>query len=175
LRREPTLTRALADALLGGNRAGRHGRLGEVVTDEGAYRSETDTDWAEGSTQLIAAECWEACGPWDESFFLYSEEADFDLRARDAGFVTRFVPRAGAIHLEGDSGVSPRLWPLLMVNRVRLYRRRHGLVRALPFWGAVVLREASRACLGKPTSRAALRALVSPARLRQPAGPAWLR
>ena len=72
-RREPTLRRTLADALLGAERAGRIANLGEVVTDPGAYRVESATDWAEGSTQLISAACWRAAGPWDESYFLYSE------------------------------------------------------------------------------------------------------
>lgn len=174
-RREPTLLRALADAGLGAARAGRIGRLGEVVTDESSYAAACDTDWAEGSVQLVSAGCWSRVGPWDESFFLYSEETDFDLRAGDAGLSTRYVPTAGAVHLQGGSSGSVRLWPLLVVNRLRLFRRRHGLLAAVPFWLALVLREGGRAGLGRPTSRAALRALVDPTRLRKPAGPDWLR
>ncbi|WP_244931732.1 glycosyltransferase family 2 protein [Nocardioides sp. W7] len=175
LRREPTLVRALADAVVGAERAGRHGRLGEVVTDPEAYDGATDTDWAEGSTQLIGAACWARVGTWDESYFLYSEEADYDLRARDAGFATRYVPTAGAVHLEGGSAGSARLWPLLVVNRVRLFRRRRGWLPAVLFWAVLVLREGSRACLGRPASKAALWALLDPVRLREPAGPGWLR
>lgn len=175
MRREPTLRRALAEALVGNERAGHHPSWGEMVMDPACYETQRDTDWAEGSTQLISAECWRACGSWDESFFLYSEETDFDLRARDAGYRTRFVPTARAVHLEGDSAGSPRLWPLLVVNRVRLYRRRHGLVRTVAFWAAVVVREGTRAALGRETSRAAVRALLNPRRMRQPAGASWLR
>jgi GT2 family glycosyltransferase len=175
MRREPTLLRALGDALLGAGRAGRYPLLGEVVTDDRRYESETSTDWAEGSTQLISAECWHRCGPWDESYFLYSEETDFDLRARDSGFATRYVPTALATHLEGGSAGSPRLWALLTVNRVRLFRRRNGRLSTVMFWAATVLREASRAALGKETSRAAVRALLSPVRLREMPGPHWLR
>jgi N-acetylglucosaminyl-diphospho-decaprenol L-rhamnosyltransferase len=175
MRREPTVLRAWADALLGAQRAGRYRALGEVVTDRRPYRKETVTDWAEGSTLLISAECWQRCGPWDESFFLYSEETDFALRARDVGFVTRYVPSALAVHLEGDSGQSPGLWTLLMLNRVRLFRRRNGKVRTVAYWGALVSREASRAILGRATSRAAVKALVSPRRLREPRGPHSVR
>lgn len=174
MRREPTLGRALADALIGASRAGRIGTLGEVVTAEAPYRSRCTTDWAEGSTQLVGADCWRACGSWDESFFLYSEEADFDLRARDLGFRTAYVPTAGATHLEGDSAGSPVLWPLLVVNRLRLYRRRRGPVPAAAYWAVLLLREGSRAVLGRPTSQAAVRALLDPGRLRQAAGPEWL-
>ena len=170
-RREPALFRTLADALLGARRAGRLPGVGEVVTGEDHYRRETFTDWAEGSTLLVSAECWRACGPWDESYFLYSEETDFALRARDAGFGTRYTPNAHAVHLEGESGQSPALWALLNLNRVRLYRKRHGAVRTRFYWAVLVLREASRALLGKATSRTALRALLSPRIMRAPAGP----
>jgi N-acetylglucosaminyl-diphospho-decaprenol L-rhamnosyltransferase len=175
LRREPTVLRAWGDALLGARRAGRYPALGEVVTDRLRYDAATVTDWAEGSTLLISSECWQSCGPFDESFFLYSEETDFALRARDAGFVTRYVPSARAVHLEGDSGQSPGLWTLLTLNRVRLFHRRNGRIRTAAYWGALVSREASRAVLGKATSRAAVKALVSPRRLREPRGPRSVR
>jgi N-acetylglucosaminyl-diphospho-decaprenol L-rhamnosyltransferase len=169
-RREPTLRRALADALLGAERAGRIAALGEVISDPDDYEDEVPTDWAEGSAQLVSARCWATVGPWDESYFLYSEETDFALRARDAGFATYFVPTARAVHLEGGSAGNPALWRLLVVNRLRLYGRRHGAVATACFWGVLVAREASRAALGKSTSRAAFRALVSPRYLRQTPG-----
>lgn len=166
LRREPTLARALGDAVLGA-RAGRYPRWGEMVSDETRYAVAGPTDWAEGSTLLVSAECWQACGGWDESFFLYSEETDFALRARDAGLVTRYEPAARAVHLEGEGRTSPQLWTIMVLNKVRLYRRRHHAVAAAAFWAAVLLREASRAVLGSAVSRAAVRALVSPSRLRR--------
>lgn len=165
-RREPTLARAFADALIGAERAGRT-RYGEVVSDPARYESACDLDWAEGSTQLISAECLRACGPWDESFFLYSEETEFDLRAGDHGFAVRYEPTAQAVHLEGGSGQTPALWSLLVLNRVRLFRRRNGLPRAILFWLAILLREVSRAILGWRTSRAALRWLIDPRSARR--------
>jgi N-acetylglucosaminyl-diphospho-decaprenol L-rhamnosyltransferase len=175
MRREPTVMRAWGDALLGARRAGRHPALGEVVTDRQCYQEEAITDWAEGSTLLITKDCWNHCAPWDESFFLYSEETDFALRARDAGFVTRYVPSARAVHLQGDSARSPGLWTLVMLNKVRLFRRRNGRIRTAAYWGALVSREASRALLGKATSRAAVKGLVNPSRLREPRGPHSVR
>lgn len=171
LRREPTALRALGDALLGARRAGRFPALGELVVGDRHYATESTADWAAGSAMLISRECWERCAPWDESFFLYSEETDFALRARDAGFATRLAPAALAVHLEGDSKHSPRLWALLTLNRVRLYRRRHRSPAVAAYWGALLLREASRAALGSRASRVAARALLSPARLREAPGP----
>lgn len=163
IRREPTIMGTLAEAILG-RRAGRRGLPGEVVNDPEQYRYEHRIDWAEGSTQLISAQCWQACGPWDESFFLYSEETEFNLRARDGGFHTVFVPEAGAVHLEGGSGSSDDLWALQVVNRVRLYGRRHTRLAAWLFWAANLMREGLRAVLGKSRSRAAVKALFNPGR-----------
>ncbi len=173
MRREPTLVRAVADAVLGASRAGGVGRLGEMVTGAGEYDRAQQTDWAEGSTQLVSAECWRRCGPWDESYFLYSEETDFHLRVRDHGLTTRYVPTAVAVHLGGESTTSPRLWSMLVANRVKLFAGRHGPLRSAAYWTALLAREASRAVLGRATSRRAVRTLLSPSALRAPRGPEW--
>jgi GT2 family glycosyltransferase len=172
LRRRPTVLRAFAEALIGNVRAGRWAALGETVTDPAAYAAATRADWATGALMMISERTLAACGRWDESYFLYSEETEYCLRAGDAGLATRLAPAATAVHLGGDSRVSPYLWTLLVLNRVRLHRRRKGPLPAAFFWAAVLLRESSRAALGKPQSRAAARALLSPARLRERPGPA---
>ncbi|WP_228560206.1 glycosyltransferase family 2 protein [Catenulispora pinisilvae] len=171
LRREPSPLRLLGEMVLGAHRSGRFAALGEQVADPHAYSGPTRADWVAGSLMALSRECVEACGPWDESFFLYSEETEYALRARSCGFATRLAPDAVAVHLEGEAAVSPRLWTLLTVNRVRLYRRTHGAVAVAAFWSALVLREGSRALLGRASSRAAVRALVSPARMRAKPGP----
>lgn len=175
MRREPTILRMLGDALLGARRAGRHPLLGEMVTDAALYSMEQTIDWAEGSTLLISTECWDSAGPWDESYFLYSEETDFALRARDVGFTTLYVPSAHAIHLEGESGGSPALWSLLVRNRIRMYRRRHSLASTMLYWAALLLREGTRALLGRATSVAGFQALLSPHRMRERPGPDAVR
>ena len=161
LRRESSVLRALGEAVIGNRRAGRFPLLSELVTDSAAYRRPTRADWATGALMAISADCLAACGAWDESFFLYSEETEYCLRARDLGYATQLEPSAEAVHLGGDSQVSPRLWTLLTLNRVRLYRRRHGAVATALFRGAVLLRETSRAVLGRKASRAAAVALLS--------------
>lgn len=174
MRREPSILRAWADATIGAERAGRYPALGEIVTDPRLYRDARPTDWAEGSTQLISADCWRTCGPWDGSYFLYSEETEYDLRAGDRGLATWYQPAARAQHLEGGSAGNVRQWSLLVANRVLLYGRRHGRFATAMFWCATAAREASRALIGKKTSRAAIRDLVSRRRLRQARGPEWL-
>ncbi|OKK23045.1 glycosyl transferase family 2 [Streptomyces sp. CB00455] len=171
LRRESRVGRALGEAVLGNRRAGRFPRWSELVTDPAAYERRTVADWATGALMALSRDCLDACGDWDESFFLYSEETEYCLRARDRGFLTRLEPAASATHLGGDSRVSPRLWTLLTLNRVRLYRRRHGAAATAAFRAAVLLRETSRAALGRPASRAAARALLSRSALRAVPGP----
>lgn len=164
LRREPTVLRALGEAILGGTRAGRFPALGELVCDPAAYERSVSADWASGCAMLITRRCLSAVGPWDEGYFLYSEETDFALRARDAGFELRLVPSASAVHVGGESDVSPRLRSLLSVNRVRLFARRHGAAHTAAFWGAVTINEALRVLRGGAVHRAALGALLHPSR-----------
>jgi N-acetylglucosaminyl-diphospho-decaprenol L-rhamnosyltransferase len=170
LRREPTILRAFG-AVVGGNLMGRFALLGESVTDRGHYAGEATVDWAEGSIMLIDKACWDACAGWDETFFLYSEETEYALRARDRGFRMMYTPRAHARHLEGDAATNPPLWALMTLNRVRLYRRRHNAVATGVYWALVLLREASRAALGNRSSRLATKALLSARRLRERPGP----
>lgn len=171
LRRESSVSRAFGEAVIGNRRAGRFPRLSELVTDPAAYAGRTRVDWATGALMALSGTCLDVCGPWDESFFLYSEETDYCLRAGDRGWITRLEPAAEAVHLGGDSKVSPRLWTLLTLNRVRLYRKRHGVPATTAFWAAVLLRETSRAALGKASSRAAAAALLRPWLLNRPAVP----
>ena len=158
LRREPSVARELAEAILGG-RAARF-EAGETIRDDAAYAAPVDVDWATGAVMLISARCLEDVGPMDESFFLYSEETEFMLRARDAGWRTRYEPTARAVHVGGELTRSPRLWSLRTLNRVKLHRRRHGRASATGFLGASLLREGLRAATGKPTGRQAARDLV---------------
>ncbi|MGH9055014.1 MAG: glycosyltransferase family 2 protein [Acidimicrobiales bacterium] len=164
LRREPTALRAWGEALLGGLRAGRVGHLGMMVIDPRAYDVPGTYEWASGAAMLISHRCLEAVGPWDQSFFLYDEEIDFCLRARDAGFVLQYVPDSMTVHLGGDSHRSPRLWSMCMVNDLRLFRRRNRPLKSASFYGALVVGEALRAALGREVHRAGLAALLLPSR-----------
>lgn len=166
LRREPNIRRAFGDAVLTAGRAGRFPAWSELVTEPTSYTQESSADWAAGPAMLISRDCLTACGGWDESFFLYSEETEFCLRARDHGYRLVLAPDAVAVHLGGESGISPNLRALLVVNRVALYRRGRSRAATFVFWSIAVVREASRVLRGHRSSRRALAALVSPRRAR---------
>lgn len=156
LRREPSLLRTL-----GLNWTGIS-CLSEYVMGEHEYRIAHDVDWALGAAMMFSRTCYEAVGEWDESFFLYSEETDFCLRAGDAGWRTRFVPDAVVVHYEGGSGRNATTHQMLVLNRVRLYARRHSRAAAWLYWCAMLANEATWLLRGQRESRGAIRALLSP-------------
>lgn len=160
LRREPTIRRAIGEAVLGGHRAARFPQLGDMIRDPAYYVDGATADWATGAAMFISRRVLDAVGLWSEEFFLYSEETDYALRARDAGYRIGYVPEAVAVHPGGAMSRSPWLWSLVAVNRTKLYRKRHGRIASAVYWCVVVLNEAARAALGRPTHRAALRALL---------------
>ncbi len=159
LRREPTLGRALG---LGSTELAI---FSEYVTDQGAYEKAHDVDWALGAALLVSRRCYDDVGGWDASFFLYSEETDFCLRARDLGHRTRFVPDAVVTHIGGGSGRSPWTHTLQIVNRVRLYGRRHGRAATALYYALTLLSEVSWFVRGhRAESGAAVTALLVPGR-----------
>ncbi len=160
LRREPTVSRALGEAVLGGRRAGMYPALGEVVEDERSYDVATEADWASGCAMLISRACWDTVGPWDESFFLYAEDTEYALRARDQGFRLGLAPEATAVHLVGPSHEAPRLWAMSVWNRYRLFRRRHGPMASAAFRVSLALNEALRSVAGRSIHKAGFAALL---------------
>ncbi|HKP06155.1 MAG TPA: glycosyltransferase family 2 protein [Microbacterium sp.] len=157
LRRRPTLAR------VGGLSFTRLPVFAERIEDPAEYEHEHEVDWAVGAILLVDADCFAALKGMDESYFLYSEETDFSLRAKDAGWATVYSPAAGAMHVGGGSGESPTTHTMKMVNRVRLYRRRAGTARAWIYFGMMVLIELRRAVFGRPEARTSMRALLHPA------------
>jgi len=182
LRRRPTTRRAWTEAILGGTRASRRGDRSEAIPVGPAYDRPADVDWATGAVFLVARRCLDDIGPLDESFFLYSEETDFMLRAGDAGHAVRYTPAARALHLGGELGSSPMLWSLRARNRVRLQRRRSGRWSSAGFLAASLVGEGIRAAAGRSTSRAAVVDLIrrgpgivlGPPPLPEPATPGWI-
>jgi N-acetylglucosaminyl-diphospho-decaprenol L-rhamnosyltransferase len=156
LRREPTLLRALGLSRI------RIPRLSEYVQESNAYTIPHVVDWALGAVLMMSRECFDALGGWDESFFLYSEETDFSLRARDLGLLTRYQPQSVAVHIGGASGRSNKTHAMQIVNRVRLYRRRHGQAAAWCYFWLTIASELSWVARGHSQSRAAILALLRP-------------
>jgi len=160
LRREPSVSTAWADSILGGPLAGRLG-WGEIIGDEEQYERSGSVEWASGSALLIAAKARRVVGDWDETFFLYSEEVDYQRRVREAGFEVVYEPRSHVMHECGDGGRNPQLFALMTVNKIRYFSRHHGVVQTSLFRLGIALGQAVRAWRGS-THRAALRGALTP-------------
>jgi N-acetylglucosaminyl-diphospho-decaprenol L-rhamnosyltransferase len=160
IRRAPTVRRAVAEAVIGGRNAGRIGRLSELIINPKAYDQPGPVVWATGAAMLISARLVRELGPWDESFFLYSEETEYCLRAADHGYQVWYNAAATAVHIGGDAQVNPDLAALTVVNKVRLFRRRHNALTSSAYYVATLGGEAVRALAGRRISRAAVASLV---------------
>ncbi len=164
----PTLRRGPTMARVGGLSFTGLPFFQERIEDPREYETEHEVEWAVGAILLVRDECFRAMNGLDESYFLYSEETDLSLRAKDAGWATVYTPNAGAVHIGGGSGESATTHTMKMLNRIRLYRRRRGPIRASIYFALTVLVEVRRAVLGHDKSWPTTRALLQPSR-RPPA------
>jgi N-acetylglucosaminyl-diphospho-decaprenol L-rhamnosyltransferase len=97
----------------------------------------TEVDWVAGAAMMIRANVFESAGLMDESYFLYFEETDLCLRARNAGWTVCYLPEAAVVHHFGGSTgrnvndmFTQPLLPSWFDSRVRYYRKHHGLLYA---------------------------------------------
>ena len=67
------------------------------------HESEREVEWLMGACFLLRRRAYDEVGPFDERFFLFSEEVDWMRRAADAGWAVVFTPRARCVHVGGAS------------------------------------------------------------------------
>jgi GT2 family glycosyltransferase len=60
-------------------------------------------DFTKGAAFLLRRAAFEEVGPFDEEFFLFSEETDWCYRLRETGWQALFDPDAEAVHVGGAS------------------------------------------------------------------------
>ena len=87
-----------------------------------------EVDVVSGMFMLVPRAVFEAIGPMDEAFFVYSEEADWCRRIRDAGWRCVFAPVARILHLEGGSKSTVQIRSRMYVQMQKsktIYVRKH--------------------------------------------------
>jgi hypothetical protein len=93
--------------------------------------SERDVDVVSGMFMLMPRPVLETVGPLDEAFFIYSEEADWCRRIRNAGYRCVFTPVARILHLEGGGKsamqVQSRMYVQLQKSKLHYVRKHDGL------------------------------------------------
>src|SRR5262249_43373524 len=99
-----------------------------------------DTDWGCGSFLLMRRACLEQVGELDERFFIYQEDVDWCLRARQTGWLVRFWPAVSMVHV--GSAAKPFMKDKTLVmfrSQVSYYRKHHGLTAAAAYFPAMGL------------------------------------
>jgi GT2 family glycosyltransferase len=109
MRRLPSISRVIGDALLSERWPAQPKWAGERITSLPAYEVESDCDWTSGSFMLMRREAMLAAGMLDERFFIYSEEPDLCLRIKQAGWKVMHMPQLTIVHHAGKAGIRPRM------------------------------------------------------------------
>ena len=99
---------------------------------EDATSREIEPAWVSGSCLLTRRTLLETLGGFDEAFFLYEEDVDLCLRARQAGARVVFTPEAWVIHRLGRSMEQAGARARIEYDRSHLhfYRKHHGRLLA---------------------------------------------
>ncbi len=95
-------------------------------------------EYVSGCVMLINVEVFEKIGFLDERFFLYYEDVDFSLRAKKAGFCTKVVPNALALHDEQSEKMGDKKIYFLVLAGLKFFGKNTPL-RRRALWIAYTL------------------------------------
>jgi GT2 family glycosyltransferase len=101
---------------------GQNRGRGSGALDEGQFDREEEVLWPDGCAAMYRKQMLERIGGFDEDLFAYGDDAELGLRARIAGWLCRYAPRAVVRHHRGSTmgkGSAARL-KLIERNRVLL-------------------------------------------------------
>jgi N-acetylglucosaminyl-diphospho-decaprenol L-rhamnosyltransferase len=109
MRRFPSATRALGEALFSERWPVHPAWAGERLLDPREYDRERQCDWTSGSFMIARREAWLAAGLLDERSFFQFEEPDLCLRIKRCGWQVRHLPQMTIVHHAGKAGLQPRM------------------------------------------------------------------
>ncbi len=102
--------------------------LGRPEYGDWDRRTEQDVDVVSGMFMLVPRDVVDKIGLLDEAFFIYSEEADWCRRIRNANYRCVFSPLARILHLDGGSKsteqIRSRMYVQLQKSKV-IYLGKH--------------------------------------------------
>lgn len=124
IRRFPSFTRALAEALGSERWPFSTSWCGERELDLARYAQEVECDWTSGSFMLARREALLSGGLFDERLFIYSEDPDVALRIKRGGWRVCHLPSMTIIHHAAKGGVRPKMVAQDGFSRLQ-YARKH--------------------------------------------------
>jgi hypothetical protein len=175
MRRFPSISRALGEALRSESWPAHPSWAGERVLDLAMYASEQECDWTSGSFMLARREALLSAGLLDERMFIYCEEPDLCLRVKRAGWKVLHLPQMTIIHHADKGGVRPRMIAQDAYARHQYATKHFGGFYGRAYMAAVALRHLVRLAAARFTGdereargEAAARALRTLAGREQP-------
>ncbi len=129
------------------------------------HLSSIDVEQPQSSCLMLRREVVTTLGGFDERLFVFYNDVDYCRRMKQAGFRIRFLAEAEVVHHQGRSTAQlPDFVAELNVNRVRYFRKHHGILGVITVKGWTLLKgveEALRIAWNAPhgTRRATLRRL----------------
>lgn len=145
IRRFPSVSRALIDALSTEKWSISKSWSGEHRRDLSLYDEEVECDWTSGSFMLARREALLSSGLMDERFFIYSEEPDLCLRMKRAGWSVRHLPTMTIIHHTRKGGIRPKMIAQDAYTRQQYARKHFAPGYAALYVSAVAVRHVVRA------------------------------
>ena len=130
----PSVTTSLLTASRAASVSAARAPTGRSARRAGTRTRPQDVPWATGAFLIVRREAWEQVGGFDAEQWMYAEDLDLGWRLREAGWTTRYEPRAVVHHHEsaaskvafgGQAGVVDK-W--VKANNAWMVRRQ-GLAR----------------------------------------------
>jgi N-acetylglucosaminyl-diphospho-decaprenol L-rhamnosyltransferase len=153
IRRFPSATRALGEAMFSERWPVHPAWAGERILDTSTYELEQDCDWTSGSFMFARREALLSAGLLDERFFIYSEEPDLCLRIKRDGWQVRHMPQMTIVHHAGKGGARPKMVAQDAYTRTQYARKHLSPVHRRLYVSALGVRHLVRACVGNPKAR----------------------
>ncbi len=91
-----------------------------VVLLDFDHASDRKVEHVMGAFYLVRRTLFQDLGGFDERFFVYLEDLDFSLRARNAGWATQYLASARAFHLGGGTSRNVKADRLFYALRSRI-------------------------------------------------------
>jgi GT2 family glycosyltransferase len=117
--------------------------------DNPASDSPFQPHYLSGASLLVRSVAWQGVGLLDEIFFFYTEEVDWQIRARAEGWRTRYSPKARVYHRERGTAARRASWAEYQYTRSNVILCRKHRPALLPITLLVSVLRAGRRFLAR--------------------------